>query len=396
MVRWLEQVLVATELNLRTLPQRWVATVVAMVGVAGVVGVFVAVLSIGEGFAATMASTGSPATVIVMRGGSESEMMSVLSRDEARVIQDAPGIVRASATPVSSAEVYLIADFPKRTTGTEANVPVRGVSPAAFEVRENLRMVEGRRFEFGRNEVIVGEGAVREFAGLDPGTTLKLGEGQWTVVGIFSTGGTAADSEVWGDVEVLASAFRREGAFQSVYARLESPEKFDEFKAWLTTNPQLHVSVLPEAQYYEEQSRVLRGIVTGLGGLIAGLMGIGAVFGAVNTMYSAVSARTREIATLRALGFGGSPVAVSVLAESLLMALVGGALGGAAAYVGFNGFTTSTMNWQTFSQVAFAFAVTPALLVQGILYSLAMGLLGGLFPAWRAARLPVAAALREL
>jgi putative ABC transport system permease protein len=396
MLRWLEQVLVATELNLRSLPQRWVATLVAMVGVAGVVGVFVAVLSIGEGFAAVMARTGAPDTVIVMRGGSESEMMSVLSRDEARVIQDAPGILRLSALPASSAEVYLIADFPKRTTGTEANVPVRGVSPSAFAVRENLRMVEGRRFEFGRNEVMVGEGAVREFSGLDLGTTLKLGEGQWTVVGVFSTGGTAADSEVWGDAEVLAAAFRRTGAFQSVYARLESPQRFDEFKAWLTTNPQLDVAVLREAQYYEEQSRVLRGVVAGLGGLVAGLMGIGAVFGAVNTMYSAVSARTREIATLRALGFGGSPVAVSVLAESLLMALIGGVLGGALAYVGFNGFTTSTMNWQTFSQVAFAFAVTPALLVQGVLYSLAMGLVGGLFPAWRAARLPVAAALREL
>jgi len=395
MLRWLEQVIVATELNLRTLPQRWVASVVAMVGVAGVVGVFVAVLSIGEGFAATMASTGSPDTVIVMRGGADSEMMSVLSRDEARVIQDAPGIVRSSAIPVASAEAYMIADFPKRTTGTEANVPVRGVHPAAFEVREQVRIVAGRRFEFGRTEVIVGEGAVREFSGLDLGSPLKLGEGHWTVVGIFSTGGTAADSEVWGDAEVLMSSFRRQ-SFQSVYARLESPQAFDQFKGWLTTNPQLNVKVLRETQYYEEQSRLLRGIVTGLGGLIAGLMGIGAVFGAVNTMYSAVSARTREIATLRALGFGGSPVAVSVLAESLLMALVGGTLGGAAAYVGFNGFTTSTINWQTFSQVAFAFAVTPALLVQGILYSLAMGLVGGLFPAWRAARLPVAAALREL
>jgi len=395
MLRWLEQVMMVMELNLRTLPQRWIASLVAMVGVAGVVGVFVAVLSIGEGFKATMASTGSPDTVIVMRGGADSEMMSVLSRDEARVIQDAPGIVRMSAAPVASAEAYMIADFPKRTTGTEANVPVRGVHPAAFEVREQVRIVAGRRFEFGRTEVIVGEGAVREFSGLDLGSALKLGEGHWTVVGIFSTGGTAADSEVWGDAEVLMSSFRRQ-SFQSVYARLESPQAFDQFKNWLTTNPQLNVKVLRETQYYEEQSRLLRGIVTGLGGLIAGLMGIGAVFGAVNTMYSAVSARTREIATLRALGFGGSPVAVSVLAESLLMALVGGTLGGAAAYVGFNGFTTSTINWQTFSQVAFAFAVTPALLVQGVLYSLAMGLVGGLFPAWRAARLPVAAALREL
>ncbi len=396
MLRWLEQILVVTELNLRTLPQRWIASLVAMVGVAGVVGVFVAVLSIGEGFKATMASTGSPDSVIVTRSGSNAEMMSVLSRDEVRIIQDAPGIQRTSATPVSSAEVFMIADFPKRTTGTDANVPVRGVSPGAFRVRKDLHMVAGRQFEFGLNELIVGEAAVREFSGLDLGTSLKLGEDQWTVVGVFSTGGTAADSEVWGDGELLAAAFRRTGAFQSVYARLDSPQAFERFKDWLTTNPQLNVDVKREAEYYEEQSRVLRGIVTGLGGLVAGLMGIGAVFGALNTMYSAVSARSREIATLRALGFGGVPVALSVLAESLLLALLGGALGGLLAYVGFNGFTTSTINFQTFSQVAFAFAVTPKLLVQGVLYSLGMGLLGGLFPAWRAARLPVAAALREL
>ncbi len=395
MLRWLEQVMMVMELNLRTLPQRWVASLVAMVGVAGVVGVFVAVLSIGEGFKATMASTGSPDTVIVMRGGSDTEMMSVLSRDEVRIIQDGPGIVRGNNGALSSAELYMIADYPKRTTGTEANVPIRGVHPAAFAVRDRVRIVEGRRFEFGRNEVIVGEGAVREFSGLDLGSSLKLGEGQWTVVGIFTTGGTAADSEIWADSEVLMASFRRQ-AFQSVYARLNSPEAFEEFKSWLTTNPQLNIKVLPEMQYYEEQSRLLRGIVTGLGGLIAGLMGIGAVFGAVNTMYSAVSARTREIATLRALGFGGAPVALSVLVESLLLALLGGALGGVLAYVGFNGFHTSTINWQSFSQVTFAFAVTPRLLVQGVIYSLGMGLLGGLFPAWRAARLPVAAALREL
>jgi len=395
MLRWLEQVMMVMELNLRTLPQRWVASLVAMVGVAGVVGVFVAVLSIGEGFKATMASTGSPDTVIVMRGGSDTEMMSVLSRDEVRIIQDGPGIVRGNNGALSSAELYMIADYPKRTTGTEANVPIRGVNPAAFAVRDRVRIVEGRRFDFGRNEVIVGEGAVREFSGLDLGSSLKLGEGQWTVVGIFTTGGTAADSEIWADSEVLMASFRRQ-AFQSVYARLNSPQAFEEFKSWLTTNPQLNIKVLPEMQYYEEQSRLLRGIVTGLGGLIAGLMGIGAVFGAVNTMYSAVSARTREIATLRALGFGGAPVALSVLVESLLLALLGGALGGVLAYVGFNGFHTSTINWQSFSQVTFAFAVTPKLLMQGVLYSLGMGLLGGLFPAWRAARLPVAAALREL
>ena len=394
-MNWLSQMAVVTELNLRTLKERLAASLVAMVGVAGVVGVFVAVLSMGEGFEKTMATTGSPETVIVMRGGTDAEMMSVLSRDEARVILEGPGIARASDGPAGSAEAYMIADFPKRTTGTEANVPLRGVHASAFLVRKKFDIVAGRRFEFGRAELVVGEAAVREFAGFEIGKQVRLGDTDWTVVGVFSTGGTVSDSELWGDAEVLLPAFRRT-TFQSVYARLNSADDFDKFKAALTTDPRLNVMVERETDFYREQSRLLRQIVTGLGNLVAGLMGIGAVFGALNTMYSAVSARTREIATLRALGFGGSPVAVSVLLESTVLALVGGALGGAAAYFGFNGFTTSTINWQSFTQVAFAFAVTPKLLVQGLIYSLLMGLIGGLFPAIRAARLPVAAALMEL
>ena len=394
-MNWLAQLVVMTELNLRTLKERLAASLVAMVGVAGVVGVFVAVLSMAEGFEKTMATTGSPETVIVMRGGTDAEMMSVLSREETRVILEGPGIARAADGPVGSAEAYMIADFPKRTTGTEANVPLRGVHASAFGVRRKFDIVAGRRFEFGRAELIAGQGAAREFVGLAVGSKVRLGAGDWTVVGIFSTGGSVAESELWCDAEVLIPAFRR-GGFQSVYARLNSPDDFDKFKAALTSDPRLNVMVERETEFYLEQSRLLRQVVTGLGNLVAGLMGIGAVFGALNTMYSAVSARTREIATLRALGFGGSPVAVSVLLESLLLALAGGALGGAAAYFGFNGFTTSTINWQSFTQVAFAFAVTPKLLLQGLVYSLLMGLIGGLFPAIRAARLPVAAALREL
>ncbi|MFQ5723048.1 MAG: ABC transporter permease [Terriglobia bacterium] len=394
-MNWLSQVVVVTELNLRTVRQRLAASLVAMVGVAGVVGVFVAVLSMGEGFAAVMKTTGSPETVIVLRSGSDSEMMSVLSREETRVILEGPGVARASEGPAGSAECFLTALFPRRSTGTDANVSMRGVQPSSFAVRKKFDIVAGRRFEFGRAELIIGEGAAREFAGLDIGQQVRLGDTEWTVVGIFSTGGSVADSEIWADAEVLLSAFRRT-SFQSVYARLNSAEDFDRFRAALTSDPRLNVRVERETDFYLEQSRLLRQIVTGLGNLVALLMGIGAVFGALNTMYSAVSARTREIATLRALGFRGSPVAVSVLLESLVLALAGGALGGAAAYIGFNGFTASTLNWQSFTQVAFAFAVTPKLLLQGLIYSLVMGLIGGLFPAIRAARLPVAAALREL
>lgn len=396
MGNWLTQVITVTELNLRTLRERLGPSAVAVFGVAGVVAVFVATLSMAAGFEKTMTSTGSPETVIVMRGGATSEVMSVLFRDETRLVIDAPGIARASEGAAASAEALVGLDLPKRSTGTEVmNVPLRGVPPAGFAVREKLKMVAGRRFEWGKNEVIVGEGALRELGGLDLGAKLKVGEDEWEVVGIFSTGGSAADSEIWADVEVLLSAYRHE-AFQSVYARLESPEAFDKFKEALTSNPRLNVRVLREALYYEEQSQMLRNLITGLGNLVAVLMGIGAVFGALNTMYSAVAARTREIATLRALGFQGSPLAVSVVAESLVLGLVGGVLGGAAAYLGFNGYTASTLNFQSFTQVAFAFAVTPQLLLQGIIYALLMGLIGGLFPAIRAARLPVAAALREL
>lgn len=393
---WISQVTTVTLLNLRTLRERRGSSAVAVIGVAGVVTVFVAVLSMAEGFRATLATTGSPDTAIVMRGGTDTEMNSVLFREDTRIIADAPGVLRTAEGPLASAELFVIVDLPKRSTGTVANVALRGVQTSAFQVRDKLRIVEGRRFEPGRNEVIVGAGAVRQFAGLELGSLLHLGKTEWRVVGIFSTGGTAAESEIWCDASVLQPAYRRGSSFQSVYAKLVSPEAFDEFKEALTTDPRLNVKVMRESEYYAEQSRLLHSIITGLGTLVAGLMGIGAVFSSLNTMYSAVSARTREIATLRALGFGGGPVVVSVLVESLLLALVGGVLGGAVAYFGFNELHTTTLNWQSFSQVAFAFAVTPALLVQGILYALVMGLIGGLFPAIRAARLPVAAALREL
>ena len=393
---WLSQVAAVSLLNLRTLKERRGSSAVAVLGVAGVVAVFVAVLSMAEGFRATLATTGSPDTAIVMRGGTDTEMNSILSREETRIIADAPGVLHTAEGSITSAELFVIVDLPKRSTGTAANVPLRGVQPSAFAVREELSIVEGRNFLPGRNEIIAGSGAAQEFAGLELGSVLRLGKNEWTVVGVFSSGGTAAESELWCDASVLQPAYRRGTTFQSVYAKLTSPEAFDEFKDALTADPRLNVKVMRESDYYAEQSRMLHGLITGLGTLVAGLMGIGAVFSALNTMYTAVSARTREIATLRALGFGGSPVVVSVLMESVLLSLVGGALGAGLAYVGFDGFRTATLNWQTFSQVAFAFAVTPALLVQGMLYAGVMGLIGGIFPAIRAARMPVAAALREL
>jgi putative ABC transport system permease protein len=278
---------------------------------------------------------------------------------------------------------------------TDANVPLRGVGLHARDVRGNVTIVEGRAFEAGRNEVIVGAGAARAFAGLDLGKTIRVGQNEWTIVGIFTANGGAGESEIWTDAAVLQPAYQRGDSFQSVYAKLESPTSFNTFKDALTSDPRLKVKVVRQSEYLRDQSEMLTGFIQGIGFFVAGLMAIGAIFGALNTMYSAVAGRTREIATLRALGFGPLPVIISVMVESVALAIIGGALGAGLAYFTFNGFTASTINWQTFSQVAFAFAVTPALLVTAIIWAAMIGLVGGFFPALRAARMPIASALRE-
>ena len=395
-MRFFSQVLTMIALSLRTVPRRAGSSLVAVTGVTGVVIVFVAVLSIAEGFRAALTGAGSPDTAIVMRGGSDTELSSGLPLASTRVVKDAPGVRRGPDGPVASAELFVVVDVPKRTTGTPANVPLRGVEPAAFQVRDEVRIVEGRSFRPGTNEIIVGRAAAAQFTGIDLGSTRRWGENTWEVVGIFEAGGTIAESEIWCDARVLQPAYRRGDTFQSVYARLGSAGDFDAFKDALTADPRLDVMVEREDDYYQGQTQAVTAIITGIATVIAFLMGIGAVFGAVNTMYTAVASRTREIATLRALGFSSAPVVVSVMVESVALCVAGGVLGGLLAYVGFNGYQTATLNWQTFSQVAFAFRVTPALLVQGVAWAVVMGFAGGLFPAVRAARLPVATALREL
>jgi len=396
MFNWFAQVFAVGLLNLRMLPQRFGSSSATVVGVAGVVTVFVAVLSIGEGFRATLAETGSPATALVMRAGSDTEMTSLISQEDSRVIQDATGIARGKTGPLASPEMLVLVDVPKISTGTDANVPLRGVTPVAFEVRPKLKIISGRNLEPGRNEVIVGAGAAREFTGLQVGDVKQWNRTQWTVVGIFTDGGSVAESEIWADLNVLQGVYNRGTVLSVVVARLNSASDFGAFKAALTTDPRLNVLVVRETDYFADQSVLLTNLITRLGFLIAAMMGVGAVFGAINTMYSAVAARTREIATLRALGFGGGPVVISVLVESIFLAVVGGLIGGSIAYLVFNGYHATTMNWQSFSQVAFAFRVTPALLIQGFVYSVLIGLVGGFFPAVRAARTSVAAALREL
>ncbi|HVG85368.1 MAG TPA: ABC transporter permease [Vicinamibacterales bacterium] len=396
MLNALTQTIAITALNLRTMPQRLGSSGVAVVGIAGVVVVLVSVLSIAAGFTAAMQGSGSPARALVMRSGADSEMTSGLSGPEVDLVKQAPGIRLDERSAIASAELYVVIDLPKKSTNSPANVPMRGIEPRALQVREEVSMVEGRPLEFGTNEVIVGRGASRQFVGLTVGQEVVSGQNTWVVVGIFEAGGGVSETEIWCDARVLQGAYRRGNTFQTVLARLDSSETFDSFRDWLTANPQLNVQVRRETEYYAQQSRALTSLIQGLGFGIAALMGIGAVFGAILTMYTAVSTRSREIATLRALGFNAVSVVVSVLAEALALGAIGGVIGGLAAYLAFNGYQTSTMNFQTFSQVAFAFKVTPELLVLGLAYALAMGLIGGLLPAVRAARLPIPTALREL
>jgi putative ABC transport system permease protein len=395
-VGFFKQAFTVILIGLYTIPQRLSSAGVAIIGIAGVVVVFVGVLSIGEGFEKAMVNAGRPDRAIVMRQGADSELSSGLGGPEVDIIKQAAGIKKDGSVSLASAEMFVVVDVNRRTTNTGSNVPLRGVDSTLLAVRNEVKIVEGRMLNFGTNEVVVGRAASEQFSGLRVGDTLKTGQTQWPVVGIFDSGGTAAETEIWCDVRSIQGAFRRGNSYQSVLAKLDSPASFDTFKDWLSANPQVNVDVKRESDYYREQSRTLTGLVQGIGWGVAGLMGLGAIIGAVLTMYSAVVVRTREIATLRALGFGSFPVLLSILGESMVLALIGGVIGGALAYLGFNGFQTSTMNWQTFSQVAFGFAVTPKLLMLGIEYALIMGLLGGLFPAIRAARLPISRALREL
>jgi len=396
MLRWLSQTLAVSALSVRTIPQRASSSAVAMVGIAGVVIVFVAVLSIGEGFRAAMQDAGAPDRAVVMRAGADSEMTSGLPGSNADLIKEAPGLLRVNNRPMASAELYVLVDLNKRSTGTAANVPLRGIEPEALQVRNEVKIIDGRMFQFGTNEAVVGRAANRQFTGVDLGSAFTSGNLKLRIVGVFESNGTVGETEIWCDSRLIQGIYERGNSYQSVLARLDSPASFDTFKNWLTTNPQLNVQVRRESEFYAQQSQVMSSLIRGIGYTIAVLMGIGAVFGAILTMYTAVSSRTREIATLRALGFNTGSVLISVLAESLALAAVGGLIGGLTAYVAFNGYQTSTMNFQTFSQVAFAFAVTRSLLIQGLSYALAMGLVGGLMPAIKAARLPIATALREL
>ena len=383
--------------NVRSVAARWTTAVVSILGIAGTVGVFVAMLAMARGFQATLIASGSASNSIIRRAGASSEMDSGVSLDQTQVIADAQQVARSpEGTPLSSPEMVVIGAFPLTKSGTDANVQIRGMTPIALEVRPSVKVVEGRFFEPGLAELVVGSNAVEIYRGLGLGSTVSFGGQDWEVVGIFNAGGSAFDSEIWCDHTVLAQTFKRPtNVFSSVTARLNSPTDFDAFKDALTSDPRLTVQVERETEYYAKQSQMVSTLIRVLGFLVAFVMAVGAVFGALNTMYSAVAARSREIATMRALGFGGGSVVLSFMFEPLLIALIGGVLG-CIAVLPLNGFTAGTMNWQTFSHLAFAFRVTPGLLLAGIAFALLMGFVGGVLPAVRAARMQVAPALREL
>jgi putative ABC transport system permease protein len=396
-MKWLRQTVAVMMLNLRTVPSRLGSSAVAIIGIAGVVVVFVSLLSISAGFSSAMTGAGSTGRALILRAGSDTEMTSGIDGTEMRVIKEAPGIRHQGSDPLASAELYVIIDLPKRSSpDSPANVPMRGIEPAGLQLRDEVKLVEGRAFQTGTNEVIVGKSASLQFLGLKVGETIVSGQNRWVVTGIFEANGSVAETEIWCDVHFLQGVYQRGNNFSSIIVKLDTVDSFDGFSQWLMKNPQVHATILRESDYYRTRSEQMTRLIDTLGYGVATLMGIGAVFGAVLTMYTAVASRAREIATLRALGFNTASVLVSVLAESMVLGAIGGIIGGLAAYVAFNGYQTSTMNFQTFSQVAFAFRVTPQLLANGLFYALTMGLIGGLLPAIRAARLPIASALREL
>lgn len=382
--------------TLHSLRARWMSTIVAVLGIAGTVGVFVAMLALASGFRATLVASGSPQNALIRRAGATSEMDSLVQLEQVRVVEDAPGVARGSDGPLASREVVVIAALPLKRTGTDANVQVRGVSAKVLAVRDSVRVVAGRFFQAGLNELVVGRNVAASYAGFELGRAVRFGGGTWTVVGVFDAGGSAFDSEIWCDGSVLNQVYQRpRNLFQSVTVRLVSPAALASLKEAIGADPRLTVQVDREIEYYEKQSQQLTTLILVLGTIVAVVMGVGAIFGALNTMYSAVAERSREIATMRALGFGVASVVASFVVEALCLAMVGGLLG-CIAVLPLNGLTTGTMNWQTFSHLAFAFSVTPPLLAAGLAFALLMGLVGGVPPALRAARQPIAAALREL
>ena len=384
-----------TQVGLSTLQQRIGASSVVVIGIAGVVAVLVALLAMAEGYRETLRKSGSEDTAIVLRGASAAEVMSTLTHDAVNVVVQAPGIARdVQGRALASPELVVAANLPLKggQPDEDGSVQLRGIGEQAWAVRPNVKIVAGRRFTSGRRELVAGTGAQRQFAGLEPGRQVKLGNQVWDVVGVFHSG-DAMDSELWGDADVVATTYRRGSSRTSVMAKLDNAKAFKGFKAALSGDPRVDVTASTTLDYFSKQSEGMTKVIRIIGLVVGAIMAIGAVFGALNTMFANVATRAREIATLRAIGFRGVPVVVAVMLETMLLALLGGLLGGALAWLVFNGYTASTIAGGV-GQLTFDFSVSPAVLWTGIKWALAIGFVGGLFPALRAARLPVTEALR--
>jgi putative ABC transport system permease protein len=390
----LAQIFAITGINIKSIPERWATSLVIVIGLAGVVAVFTALLAMANGFSSTLRATGRQDAVIMMRGGSDAELNSGLDREQTDLLKQMPGIrLGADGKPQSSAEMMVIAELIRKDdTKNGANITVRGVDPAAFALRPNLRIVNGRNFTPGLRELIVGAGVLRQFQGAEIGKVVRMRGSDWTVVGAFESG-DAHDSELWTDINVARTTFGRTGS-SSILAALDGADGLEKLKAGVAADPRLNVDVIRELDYFNAQTKQFRATIGFLAGIVTLIMALGAVFAALNSMYAAVAARGKEIATLRAIGFGGTPVLLSVMIEALLLALSGGILGALIAYVLFNNMSVSTLG-QNFTQVVFNFKVTPALVIQGLIIAVVIGMVGGFLPALRAARLPVTTSLRE-
>jgi putative ABC transport system permease protein len=394
MGRLFGQVAAIASMNIRSIPQRLWMSLSTVVAIALVVAVLLAFLAMGNGFRQAQSSAGAADIAILLRDGAQTEINSGVSREQRDIVEEAPGIAREDGRPLVSAELYVIVDGISRSSGLRANLPLRGLPLVGVALRHNVRIAEGRMFRPGTNEIVAGRSVVREFAGFDLGKSLRLGQSVWTIVGIFEDGGTVRESELWGDVGVVQSVFKRENFFQTIRARLASPQALAPLKAYVDADPRLKLAVESESEFFAAQAKQSSDLIQKLGWPLAIIMAIGALAGALNTMYSSVASRGTEIATLRAIGFGRIPTFVGTLAEALALATVGGIVGVVAATLLFQGFTASTLS-ANFTQVVFTFKVTPALCVNALVLALVVGFLGGMFPAFRAARLPIVGMLSE-
>jgi putative ABC transport system permease protein len=374
-----------TKMNIKSIPQRLWMSISTVVAVALVVAVLLGFLALSNGFQRTLEGTGRDDVALLLRAGSEGEINSIMSPDQLRLIAEGPGIERRGGTPLVSGELYVVVDGVRRTSGLKANMPLRGVGPEALAVRPGVSIIQGRMFSRGSNEIVVGRGLLEEFTGFEPGKSVRFGTSSWTIVGVFEADGSVVESELWADAPVVQSLFNRGNTIQTVRVKLTAPEQIKALETYVKNDPRLNVDISSEKSYFAEQAKSTGDIIRFLGWPLGILMALGALAGALNTMYAAVSARAGEIATLRTIGFGGLPTFLGTLVEALVLAMIGAALGVLLSWLFFDGLTTSTLG-SSFTQIVFQFKLSGALIAQATILALVIGLIGGIFPAWRAAR----------